>query len=389
MLEKMWFPIWPFQVFLASILVLLISLSFFYFLTLFSNPSSSWAAYIPKQEEHLSPNLSFSLGLKETLPLFPMPHIEPEVLLTLDPQAPTLGVLNSELAIRLKNDPEPKRITLPCQLDLHFDEGKLEFARGPSSFFMECTKGPMDKIQVVTWIEADSHEKIEGEKFLLSPRPSPILQAQEFMQGSPFRILADAKCLGANVFVEKIEGKKTYKLKFDGDANQIELQEKDWLIWDGEKWKKGQLADSSLIARIVGSDSKSLTLEGWDKEKHIRLSLPIAVHPPLKPTEIFHSIRIRSDKQISCMMEKQCLILRCGDWVLKNNGRWKILRKKEEREAFLSGKLIGDLFLFEKIENKQGQKNMIGSFFNEEKTSLAPIELTAMKRQARKEARGK
>ena len=85
------------------------------------------------------------------------------------------------------------------------------------------------------------------------------------------------------------------------------------------------------------------------------------------------------------MMEKQCLILRASDWVLKTNGRWKVLRKKEEKEAYLGGKTLGELFLFEKIESKQGQKTVVGYLFNPEKSSMLPIELAPSKHPRQKD----
>ena len=76
------------------------------------------------------------------------------------------------------------------------------------------------------------------------------------------------------------------------------------------------------------------------------------------------------------MLEKQCLILRSGDWVFKGESRWKILRKKEEREAYLRGTWIGELFVFDRIEAKNGQKVVQGSLFNPGRSQVVPIEIS-------------
>ena len=73
------------------------------------------------------------------------------------------------------------------------------------------------------------------------------------------------------------------------------------------------------------------------------------------------SLRIRSEKQVSCVIEKQSFILRLGDWVLKENGHWRILRKAEDKQQLLEGLRSGDLFILEKIDNKQ--KNIKGKLF--------------------------
>lgn len=77
------------------------------------------------------------------------------------------------------------------------------------------------------------------------------------------------------------------------------------------------------------------------------------------------------------MLEKQCMVLKTGDWVFKTGGRWKILRKEQEREAYLNGKLFGELFVFEQIHAKQGQKMIQGRLFNSGRTQAVAIEMAA------------
>ena len=71
------------------------------------------------------------------------------------------------------------------------------------------------------------------------------------------------------------------------------------------------------------------------------------------------------------------MVLKTGDWVLKTNGRWKILRKKDEKDAFLNGKLFGELFILEQISQKQGQKMIQGRLFNPGRTQVVSIEMPA------------
>lgn len=77
------------------------------------------------------------------------------------------------------------------------------------------------------------------------------------------------------------------------------------------------------------------------------------------------------------MMEKQCMVLKVGDWVLKSGGKWRILRKKDEHDALLNGKLSGELFVFEQISQNQGQKSIRGRLFNEGRSQAVVIEALA------------
>src|SRR5690606_31598397 len=111
------------------------------------------------------------------------------------------------------------------------------------------------------------------------------------------------------------------------------------------------------------------------------LSLASGPQFKLRGEDLFSMVRIRSEKQISCMLEKQCMVLKLGDWVLKTTGRWKILRKKDEKEAFLNGKLFGELFILDQILQKQGQKMIAGRLFNPGRTQVVSIELAAQGRK--------
>lgn len=229
--------------------------------------------------------------------------------------------------------------------------------------------------------------------FLAFPQECPIQTAQEFAEGTPFRILAEGKWWGKDLFREKFgDGLSSERLEIGlvSQADLVELSEGEWLAWQDGHWQKYScVLDGKIkpIARIQSVQGKSLYLEGWDKERHVRLCLNPALGPSVKirGEDLFSSIRIRSEKQISCMLEKQCLILKIGDWVLKTNGRWRILRKKEERESYLNGILAGDLFVFEKIEMKQGQKSIQGQLFNTGRSQVFPIEMTAHIRKSAKD----
>lgn len=336
--------------------------------------------------------LSFSLNLKEAPVSFPIPRLEPEMTFSFDSLRPDRSMRNSDLFIRLKQSGQSKRISLPCHIGLQFNGGKLCFRETASPFWLELTGIPEERIQATVWIENASKESTEVERFITSPQASPLLGPQEFAEGSPFRVLGEAKWLGHDVFSEKYEGKQTLLVSVGAHPNAqiFDLREKEWIIWQDGRWIKGPLdGKASGIARIETVDSRSLTLEGWDEETHIRLSLPY-VSPSLfkmRGEDLFNSIRVRSEKQISCMIEKQCLILRAGDWVLKWGGRWKILRKKEEKDAYRSGKIKGELFVFEKIEVKQGQKCVSGFLFNAEKSQVIPIDLPANQHPSRKETK--
>ena len=340
---------------------------------------------------------SFSNGEKKLAPLqlalggtinpsaLPIPRLEGEVSFSYDPPRPDGVSRQQQLMVRLKRGAQSKRVSLPCRLDLQFGEGEtLLFYPGESSFWMELSPAPGGQIESRVFVHCLPEGTVEGAPFFAAPQESPIQSAQEFAEGSPFRLLGEARWWGKDLFREKFgDGVLSERLEIGAVANAelAEIREGEWLVWQEGKWQKSPYpADGKKpIARIDSVQGKCLVLEGWDADSHVRLSLAPSAGPSfkVKGEELFSSIRVRSDKQISCMLEKQCLILKTGDWILKNDGKWKILRKKEERESYLNGKLLGDLFVFEGIELKQGQKLIRGQFFNPGRSQTIQVELPA------------
>ena len=162
-------------------------------------------------------------------------------------------------------------------------------------------------------------------------------------------------------------------------SSTLECSFKDWLVFKEGKWNKViDLKDIEQlpIAHLKGATPLGLEIEGWEGSSHIRMKLAPVFSAPLKMKgeELFTQLRVRSEKQVSCMLDKQCLILRPNDWILKTQGRWKILRKTEEKNGFLEGKLLGEVFVLDRIETKGPTKNIAGHYFSATRSQMVPIE---------------
>jgi hypothetical protein len=338
--------------------------------------------------------LTFALDLRQSPLSVPVPSIGKEMLLSLAPPRPDGSFQRPSLFVRLKGSAQSKRVALPARIDLKYENG-LMFSEDPSSFWVELHALDDRQIEGNAFVSTSLERRIQADSFIVPAQESPIQMAHEFPEGSPFRTLAEGRWWGHDIFREKYGGgslKQRLEVGPLSNADLIELEEDEWIAWKEGKWQKiSSLSEGKgrPIAKIASRDSRSIVLEGWDMENHIRLSLPPAQPLPFKAKgdELFSSVRIRSEKQISCMLEKQCLILKTGDWVFKGENRWRLLRKKEEREAFLNGKLIGELFVFDGIEAKGGQKVILGHLFNPGRSQAIPLEIPV--NSQRKHAQGK
>jgi hypothetical protein len=333
-------------------------------------------------------SLDFSLGLKKTSFGLSLPKIGQEFVFLLDPPRPDETSSESSISLKWKKSGLSKRIHLPCRLDLQFlEKEKLQWMDTPSSFWVELNQPAHKKIQGKVFIETPLSEKIETENFIAVIQEPSFQNSQEFPEGSPFRLLGEGKWLGPDKFREKYENGALYQ-RIEIGSHSMDFQEGDWMIWSDHRWMKGLLLDGAHkpIAKIKAVQGKSLIFEGWEKDRYVSVALNHHLSPSLKMKgeELFTSIRVRSAKQISCMLEKQWMILKSGDWVLKTDGKWKILKKQQEKDSYKEGKLPGELLVFEKIESKSGQKWIQGLLFSSDRSQMLPFELAASAHRTRK-----
>lgn len=313
----------------------------------------------------------------------PVPDLQQEIVFSLDPPRPDGFNQSMQVALRLKQQAVSKRFDVPCCVELAYREGVLTFepqSNRPSLFWLELL---WDQEALLGKVHVDDRA---GEFFRITSEESPIQTAQEFSEGSPFHALASGRWWGPDLFYQSyMEETPRHRLDLGSplEAHLLDAKEGQWLSFLEGGWQEISHIDEAkkgCVARIVSSGPSGLLLEGWEANRHVRLCLPLTSPSgsKMKAEELFGLIRVRSDKQISCLLDKQCLILKVNDWVLKTEARWKVLRKAEEKEAFLKGKLVGELFVLDQISNKQGQKSISGHMYSLARTQMIAFDLPVL-----------
>jgi hypothetical protein len=309
--------------------------------------------------------------------IWEMPPIQDEMVISLSEPRPGLESLRSVAHVRLKTAQQSRRIPLPSRIYLCFnDQGVLCFQDEKGPFWVDLSCEAKDNLIASVMVVIDN---VEVQQAIFSRRadPTPLQKAEEFSSGSPQRILGEARWWGADLVSGLAASAPKQRLEIGSTV--LELGESDWIAWTGGKWSK---IDSPFvcrdmpIARIRSVTAQVLEWDVWDSS-HTRFAAALQSAPAIhfKSEEWMSSLRIRSDKQVSCTIEKQSFILRQGDWVLKENGHWRVLRKPEDRQQLMEGFRTGDLFILEKIDNKQ--KNIKGKLFFANRTQILAIEASA------------
>ncbi|MDE3055196.1 MAG: hypothetical protein KGI80_00650 [Verrucomicrobiota bacterium] len=321
-------------------------------------------------KESAQGELHFSLGEQENSISLPLPHLESEFSFFRSPSRPNQEE-DSLYIVSLRGAEEQQEISLPCRLGLRYENSHLFFAPENSSFWIDLSMSRNHWITGVVQAEGST----ETETFTASLQDITSQTASDWEEGACFRFLADAIWKGKNLFVEKTERVDRHFLLIQ--QQMIEVEQGEWLFWNGEYWDKGEAGEKAV--RVVFVGTHQMILEGWDDKRPVRLMIPLqsSSAASLRPEEIITALRLRSERQISCMLDKQCFVMRCGDWALKKDGKWRILRREEEQESVRKGSLSGELFVFEEIETKQAQKWIRGTLFTKEKTESVAVHLPA------------
>lgn len=323
----------------------------------------------------------------------------PQELLSvsLDPPRPDAMIQGSCFLVCLNQSKQFKRVEVPSKLELEFREsGELQFSLSQEPrFWIDLHLGVSGALEASLFYRTPSGELVSQKSWIVTAQETPIQLAKELPEESPFRELGEARWGGADLFLEKYGTGGIFQRLEIGLAGQVlEFKEGDWIVFKESRWRpmaRLEEAEGRPIARIKNKTPQDLEMEGWEGSSYIRLKLLPALLPALKirGEEFFTQLRVRSEKQISCAIDKQCLILKAGDWVLKADQRWKVLRKKEEKEAYVSGELQGDLFIFDRIETKGAGKSVCGHYFSIGRTQMAALDCPVQKRGGTHKGRGK
>jgi len=324
----------------------------------------------------------FSLPLSNSLSVISHDSEAIQINYSVDPPRPSTEQTPSRLLIRLGQSKQIKRVELPAKVGLEFtSNGSLQFNDHADLFWLTCDLLPNGQVEAFTYVKTPNgydHCKANCSRF---PEETPFSSTDDISAKSPFKLLAESRWWGQDLLAEKF-GNGTNpleRIEIGPEANQslLEFSAGEWLVFKENQWQTNESISNHLpIARVKNRSPHGLEMEGWEGSSHLRFKiLPTSTIPlRTKGEELFSQLRVRSEKQVSCIIDKQCLILRTGDWVLKANNRWKILRKKEEKDAFLAGNMTGDLFVLEKIDSKGTTKSIAGQLFSTKRSQSAAIE---------------
>lgn len=174
------------------------------------------------------------------------------------------------------------------------------------------------------------------------------------------------------------------RLDFKGDgADFLFVNSGDTLIYKENMWQKPQDQEETTsypLAFVKEATPLKMQIAIYDKSgifsKNVQL-FPEKFQPlKVNIEETFTKFRQKSLEKITCKLGKKTIILKEGDWVLKTESGWKVLKDYEDIEKYLNLITKGELFVFDKIEKTTDAGNVLkGRLFDPMRSQVQTIRI--------------
>ncbi|MBN2479109.1 MAG: hypothetical protein JXA94_02660, partial [Parachlamydiales bacterium] len=287
--------------------------------------------------------------------------------------------------IKIKSSNEECKIFENEKLYLDIlDENRVKFSKKDKKAFCSLYLNFIDSNKVKINIEADLSQfgideiiKNSFTKDLSDNFYNKDLL--EFAIGSEFKIFSLAKLYTEDkllsIYFKNNENKNQKRLEIDSCIHYID--DKDILIFQDGKWEKpkdGIDTKKYSIARVKSIDSKLAQIEAWNVEGDKKYLFTFS-YEPSKPmvskADFITSARKRTNTYISILVNKQRLIVKENDLIIKKDLRYRLLKKDLDFSKIQKE----EIFYFEKIEKRNKEMYLIGYLFNPMHTTIQKIEI--------------
>jgi len=370
------------KIFIYFILLLVILSALMFFI--FTNPSKLKSArYIINGEKTKIPLdiISKALFLKPIKFDVSMNSIKDEIDVQVLEKRPDIKTKEEKFEVKFKKSLKTLKAIEGEKFFVKIgNSGNFEFSDIKTPLVISLK--PVDKNNVKIVIETDLEDFIED---MQSKTNFFILKTTDFVTVKDINAIDELKILSSSKWFSKDELQKFYKTKNDIEAKErleidgkiVHLNHDDVLIFKDGIWQKTKSLENTQnysIAKIKSVDNKILEIEAWDKNSNKYIfAVPHVIKQgfSIRADQFVTNVRKRTITHLSCQIEKQRVILKEKDILIKKEGRWRLLKKDIDFDEIKNE----ELFYFDKIESKNNKNFFVGYLFNPMRTNYLKIEV--------------
>lgn len=285
-----------------------------------------------------------------------------------------------------------------------FSKGAYSFSPGnqPTSLWIEMHSLNSESIEISVGMLDEKGSLIESP----SENRSFLLTRSEGFSKAPGQweigglrvdttllIRQKARWIGPDVFLEQCGGEEfAYvqgRQRIDFIENELPytcfVKLNDCLIWKEGRWVLPTSTENTLgfpLLIVKKVDEKVMSFEIWDPDGKTKMALTLLKVRDYEPMpaidQDFKFVGAKTWAQFIVECKSQRLILRPHDWIVLTKEGWQKLNSPEEVDDFVNQKIVGPLFILEKMVKKNGQQVLVGHLFNSARTEMQEVELPAV-----------
>lgn len=347
------------------------------------------------------------LSLKQAPPVMQLPDLKPQLIYYGKNGRPDVRTESTLLHFALtSNNKEVVSIAPETPLYLVYDKktgtGRYNFSPGNEKTSLWIEGKQIDnEVQVNVGMENEKGERLgEPEAFAQFRLPE-----KEFSRhsGSTWDVGAHrvdgtllsrqkARWYGMDRFLEQ-HGGSDYKdiigkQRIDfGEGEEIYFvfaSLGDCLIWKDNRWQVVAPGGESLgypLLVLKKIDERLMTFELWDTEGKgktnlnlLKSSEPWSLQNNQMFQNVFKFLGARTLTQSVFEINHERVILSPSDWLLQTSKGWKKLTTEAEIDQYVQRKLVGTLFVFDRISRKEDRQMMIGTIYSPSRHESQPVE---------------
>lgn len=279
-----------------------------------------------------------------------------------------------QICLGLKGGSVRKKVALGQKLFVTRSENGYVFTDTQGDFQITplTSKGQETTLQII-WNQGQEEVVVEESTLF-----SASIEDHDYYQ-----VLKQSKIWGPDLFLQQWGGNDyrdlSRKFKIEVGKSVYFVSAGDLLWWDGVEWRDSDPSGYPPLAKVVVSTFQGAQLQVWDAtgycSKLIDIDLQRESGRSMKQEEIMSGVRSRAAAEVTCQLGKRRVTVKEGDWWVRNEGRWRPIKKADDLEAFLCHQMPGELFIFEKIESGKDRIVLKGQSFNRMRTESHPLAL--------------
>lgn len=199
-----------------------------------------------------------------------------------------------------------------------------------------------------------------------------------------------ARWYGKDLFLQKHGGTEFEEFQ---ERERLEFGEKEekysvflkvgeFVIWDGERWRAplpGEKTTEYPLLVVKSLNERLMSLEIWSPDGKGKVPLKlIKAREAWIPQAIQRSFKFLGSKtrsQFVFEINGERMVLSPQDWLLRIKDKWKKLVTPNEIDAYVDRKETGILFVFDGINQTDGNQVLAGTVFNSTRTDSHAVEL--------------